>query len=244
MRKTSIIFILILSLIMNNNMRESYGFKKISEVSSKYYNMKCLNFYVSGHVNIMNSCNTKEDFENKVWSLMHFMNISEDNASVAYDEPAEKISGESKYMNGKIGLTVENNTGYLQKGQGCTMVLDITQYGSMENIYDIGKKVRLFLEGFGPDPDVNFCITEYVPGKVSDSTRQKIIDSFMESLNARKIDNISSEGLISVCGYSDILEKPVSYGSSLMNVNIGCRYDSFDNITCFLIGTPIINVEY
>lgn len=243
MKRAAIIFILALSMIMNSNVKESYGLRKIHEEFSEY-SMKCLNYNVCGRVNIRGGCDTKEDFENMVCGLLRFMNISEKDASVVYDESSGKASMTGHYANGKIDFILENNIGASQSTAGCTMIVDITQYGSMENIYDIGKRVSAFLKQFDCEPDMNFCITGYIPGRISDSGREKIMDGFMEALRAKKIDSISSEGLMSVCGYSDILENSVAYRSSLMNVNIGSRYDSFDNITCFLIGSPVINIEY
>lgn len=243
MRRAVIIFLITLSMIINGDAGQSTGFRKVDEAFSKY-DVECLKYNVSGYVNIKDVLKTREDFEAIVPKILSSMNLPENDASVSYDDVNEKISVESPYMGGKLKLTAQNNIWQSQEPRGCTLILDITQYKGLENIYGIGKNIKAFLEKFASSPCVNFCITGYKPGKIPDSDRDRIMNGFMEVLGARKLDSINSEGIVSICGYSDILQKPIEYKSSLMNVNIGSRYDSFDDMTYFLIGTPIINEEY
>lgn len=239
MRRAAIIFLLSLSVIINSDVRELYGFKKISDTFSKY-GIECLRYNVSGSIETRDGCRNKEDFQNIVSEALHYMNIPENDTSIVYNEQSRKGFVEGQYNGGKFNIDIASPG----DGGGYTMTFDITQYEDIGNIYDMGETVKSLLERFGSLPHVNFCIVGCKPGEISDWGRDEIMHGFMEALGGRTIDSINSEGLMSICGYSDILAKPLKYGSLEMNVNIGSRYDSFDNMTCFLIGTPIINEEY
>ena len=64
-------------------------------------------------------------------------------------------------------------------------------------------------------------------------------------MNAKEIDKIRQNGLISVTAYSNLLtENDLEYLEDKINLNIGIRYSEDDDKTLIYIATPIIKLDY
>ena len=64
-------------------------------------------------------------------------------------------------------------------------------------------------------------------------------------MNAKEIDKIEDDNLISVTAYSNLLtENDLDYLDNKINLNIGIRYSENEDKTLIYMATPIIKLDY
>lgn len=161
-----------------------------------------------------------------------------------FDNDSDSATIHGIYAGSNIKVAARSS--YLGPEQGYESVIsvDITQEGSTENITDTRSSLYGCLRGFGDNPHINICITEYVTGNLDMSDRQIVLDSIFSTLGAKKVEGINDGNLISMCGYSREFPYCIKSGGRDINVNAACRYSTYDNRTYFWLGTPVITSEY
>ena len=64
-------------------------------------------------------------------------------------------------------------------------------------------------------------------------------------MNAKEIDRVNEENLVSVTAYSNLLaENDLEYLETKINFNIGIRYSENEDKTLIYMATPIIKLDY
>ena len=91
---------------------------------------------------------------------------------------------------------------------------------------------------------VGMTTVGFYEGRLPNHILNKRIDTILESLQGKKVEELQEEDLISVSAYSKTIEGGIKSGDKKVNIQIAARYSSFDHKTYIWIGTPLINVEY
>lgn len=66
----------------------------------------------------------------------------------------------------------------------------------------------------------------------------------MTALNAKETEALKEDDLYSISAYSKQFSQSLPLKEKRMNLQIGLREEQLDANTSFVIGTPIITVEY
>lgn len=150
----------------------------------------------------------------------------------------------ANYKEGSISLKIEDKYNSLMKKNETVIIIDITQYGKLWNITDIGERVTKCVKEIGSGPSANICIEGYVDGEVSKLEREKMMSNILTGLEASRVESINTNNLMSICGYTSNIKDYIKSKYKRINVNIASRYSVSDSKTYFWIGTPVLNIEY
>ena len=72
-----------------------------------------------------------------------------------------------------------------------------------------------------------------------------ILENILYNMNAKEIDKMEDDNLISVTAYSNLLtENDLDYLDNKINLNIGIRYSENEDKTLIYMATPIIKLDY
>ena len=117
---------------------------------------------------------------------------------------------------------------------------------------DLTKEILSFIHGgfaenyakiFTHHPLIFSCIKGKFNGKLKEVLSNQV-SSIMVALHAKEIEELKEDRLYSISAYSEQLSQSLSLKEKRMNLQIGLREDQLDANTTFVIGTPIITVEY
>lgn len=109
--------------------------------------------------------------------------------------------------------------------------------GIKDNVLNIFKKHDIV-------PRVNTCVTGNFEGKLETRRLNEISKEVFQKLNAKKVNGIVDDGMISVTAYSTKIEDCIIIDGEKVNLNLAIRYNSYENKTYMWIATPVITTEY
>lgn len=116
------------------------------------------------------------------------------------------------------------------------------------NGYDNALKEKLLINStykvLKLKPKTAVCFVGTFKGKLNKEKNSSIVKLVLEKLNARKIEGMEDESIMSVSAYTDRLKEYIKLGSEKINLNVAIRYSSFDDKTYLWVATPIIAIEY
>jgi hypothetical protein len=199
---------------------------------------------INGCVKLRKPYASKEDMEYLAEDILNSVEPEYELGKIAYEEKNEKMTVEANIPGGSLNITISCEKSSHNESNIMAAVLDITRYEDLRNINDIGERVFNCLSSLGPQPSVNLCITGYEEGRIPESRKDCVIEEMMSCLKGNNVDGIDSNGLTSICAYSEYIPYFIKYRNQRVNFNIASRYSSFDDRTYFWIGTPIISIEY
>lgn len=96
---------------------------------------------------------------------------------------------------------------------------------------------------FSHHPLVFSCIKGKFNGKLKEVLSNQV-SSMMTALNAKETEALKEDNLYSISAYSKQFSQSLPLKEKRMNLQIGLREEQLDANTSFVIGTPIITVEY
>ncbi|WZL73621.1 YwmB family TATA-box binding protein [Clostridiaceae bacterium 35-E11] len=183
----------------------------------------------------------------------------------------EKASKVSLDLASKLGLqqstikdtSTEGNTQVYLGGQGKTgdtiaiivqstkdvsiretnIVIDMVQEGEFVEIDGLGNTIKDVLKPYGT-AKLTSCITATYPGKLRKTDKEKIAKNVFHSLDAKEIEGLREENIISIVGFSPKIQDWISYGGNKANLNVALRYNSYEDRTYLWIATPLIAIGY
>ncbi|MBM7585274.1 hypothetical protein JOC86_001816 [Bacillus pakistanensis] len=98
-------------------------------------------------------------------------------------------------------------------------------------------------EIFNGEPLIFSCIE----GEFSDTLDEvlsKRASKLLNDLGAKEVESLKEENFISISAYSKEFKHSVPTENNLMNMQLGLRDEGMGAKTTFVIGTPIITIEY
>jgi hypothetical protein len=186
-------------------------------------------------------CSSQSDWSKKVTSLKRkFPNM---NWQVASDARSKSVTGEVIHKNNvetiKIvsTLTNEQPISYLLYEVSGDLWNDQT---AVEMNRKFNDKLAVL---FNKKPLIFSCIKGEFNDKMDNVLLPKA-NSILRSLKAVKKEDLEEEDFVSISAYSPLFSEKLPTKSSSMNVQIGLRKTGLGAKTTFVIGTPIITIEY
>ena len=122
--------------------------------------------------------------------------------------------------------------------------VDITQTKGIKNIIDIRERLNECLKKWQDAPDINVCVTGYVDGKIDKKQEMKIIEGVFNDAGAVNLQTVDDGSIISVTGFTYKIPYSINCYKKNININMACRYSAYNDRTYFLLGIPVINMEY
>lgn len=199
---------------------------------------------ISGWVKMDKVCENIDDLKSLAHATNNFLSGGDDFTYEVLEASDKKVIIKSNYEWGSIKTAISTVHNDIAQNYESITAVDITQQAGMENINDIRRRLNECLSNYGTHVPVNICITGYTDGRMEQFQREKTVDDLFLSFRAIMVEKINNDNLISVSGYSRGLPDSIKSNNKDINLNVACRYSSFDNKTYFWLGTPVINIEY
>ncbi len=105
-------------------------------------------------------------------------------------------------------------------------------------------KIKEVFEKYGLKPTVNSCITGTYEGYLQDSQLENICRKILDDSDAKKVDSMRQENIISVSAFSPMIEDRLSIDGRKINLSLAIRYNKMENKTYLWVATPVVNTEY
>ena len=116
-----------------------------------------------------------------------------------------------------------------------------TENGSALELRD---KIEEVFSTHGMKTVVNSCITGTYDGNVQDTQLENICKKILNESDAKKVDSLRQENVISVSAFSPMIKDKLSINGKNINLSLAIRYNKLENKTYLWVATPIVNTEY
>lgn len=120
----------------------------------------------------------------------------------------------------------------------------IDLHNSPQSAFYYMTKLNKILDDF----DIDQRCTMNFQGKINGSTdkkeRENKVDAIFESVGAKEVDCVNTEGIYSVYGYTDRLQGHVTTDGRKINLNVSFNYDEEKDETNIYIASPVLSVDY
>lgn len=91
------------------------------------------------------------------------------------------------------------------------------------------------------------CIMKFTgsyKGELSTEEKDKKVKELLKSLEARKIESISSDNYYTAYAYTGLVEDYIEVAGKRININIATTYNEEEDKTELYLATPILNEDY
>ncbi|SRR5690606_33597831 len=179
--------------------------------------------------------NIEKDINDKVrYITMEGQNHYEQAITIIGSNSAQTVTS----MNSKDAYRVANTQYHTY------IIVDIVDRIPLENWEANISKLKMYFKDRNCSPVISYNLFGYYNGMLNSKQREEKCKEVLKRLGATHVDSMESDTLISLTGYvssiGDIVETP----KGPVNINVASRYNSFEDRTYIVIGTPIINIEY
>ncbi len=106
------------------------------------------------------------------------------------------------------------------------------------------EKIEKVFAGYDLKPIVNSCITGTYEGNLQDAQLENICRKILDDSDARKVDSLRQENIISVSAFSPMIKDKLSIDGKDINLSLAIRYNKLENKTYLWVATPVVNTEY
>ncbi|WP_432406996.1 YwmB family TATA-box binding protein [Wukongibacter sp. M2B1] len=143
----------------------------------------------------------------------------------------------------EINATIILQSSKFQGFKESSIVVDIIETREEYDLSKLCDKIREILKSYG-DVNLNINLVAYYDGVIENKNLKNTIDKALKKIDAKEIEGIENNDLISITGYTPRLDESISYCGKRANINMATRYSSYEDKTYILIGTPLIVIEY
>lgn len=105
-------------------------------------------------------------------------------------------------------------------------------------------RIEKVFDRYGLKAVVNSCITGTYEGNLQDSQLENICRTILDDSDAKKVDSMRQENIISVSAFSPMIDDKLSIDGKNINLSLAIRYNKIENKTYLWVATPVVNTEY
>jgi len=105
-------------------------------------------------------------------------------------------------------------------------------------------KIENVFKSHGLEVVVNSCITGTYEGNIQDSQLENICKKIFDDSDAKKVDSLRQENIISVSAFSPMIKDKLNIDGRNVNLSLAIRYNKLENKTYLWVATPVVNAEY
>lgn len=111
-------------------------------------------------------------------------------------------------------------------------------------INDIIVEVEKIFHDYNKPVNVTTCIVGAFQGEVELEEIEKQILKTTKLIKGKMVEKYKEDGILSFSIFTPYIEEYIYTGDKKMNLNIGLRFNEYENKTYIWIGTPIITIGY
>ena len=249
-KKLSISFLLVLCIFIvsmyylrvNSDLLETTLVKSFNNSGAKVI---CSEIYFWGRIG--EEYKTQEELVSLLENVSKDMGILNDAGAKAHSAKNDYFS---KYeVNGllpdgqilNMTLTVEkNDSGGKEKVISGTITQDMSNGG----IEETSRKIKEVFNSYKVSPKLNTCIVGAFDGRLDDAEMNDIASRVFKEAEAKKVEGMRDEKLISVSAYSPSIGESIKINGRKVNLNLAMRFNNNEDKTYIWLATPVITKEY
>ena len=236
----SFFMLMIIGIFISYGYNENTGYDKLLETFNN--TQADFNFYNIKANGLINYDINKNEIMDICIDIINDLGLEE--SSIKWEEKWDRKekqiyiqSNTSEKSISIIGVKKNSNESYI--------IIDILDNKVYKNIVDIYTIIEKSLYKYSDIVDISTCISGEFSKNLQFSKHDDILEEILYNMNAKEIDRVKNENMISVTAYSKLLrENYLEYLGNKINLNIGIRYSEDDDKTLIYIATPIIKLDY
>ena len=205
-----------------------------TKASFKFYNIKA-NAQINNKI-------TKDDMIDVCIEIVNNLGLEETDIKweEVWNNQEKQIYAQVKHEDKAISISCIKKS-----DREAYIMVDILENKVYKSIVDIYTILENTISKYTNDIEMNTCISGEYSKKLQIDNYNDILKKILYNMNAKEIDRVQEENLISITAYSKILEDNyLDYYGHKINLNIGMRYSEDDDKTIIYIATPIIKLDY
>ncbi|KXG76268.1 YwmB family TATA-box binding protein [Thermotalea metallivorans] len=214
------------------------GLQRAFEVSGA----KMAEYNIYARTGIPNQLQDAEEAEKLCRELAEQLGIKEPMVQRDDGQGNVQVWITGKYKEGQDIVVMVQST-QLEEVKETNFIIDLTGQEQPASIEQIGKEIKNVLKQYG-EVDISTWISGTYEGKLAKKEGIEIAVNIMAGLNAKEVEGIREENLISITGYSKEISEGLRYGGNKVNIQIALRYNSHEDRTYLWIGSPLIFTAY
>lgn len=205
-----------------------------TQAKFKFYNIKA-----SG---LINYDITKNEIKDICIDIINDLGLEESN--IKWEEKWDNYENQI-YIQSKASENSISIIGIKKNSKESYIIIDILDNKVYKNIVDIYTVLEKSLYKYSDIVDISTCISGEFYKRLHFDKYNDILEEILYNMNAKEIDRIENDNMISVTAYSKFLENNyLEYLGKQINLNIGIRYSEDEDKTLIYIATPIIKLDY
>ena len=118
--------------------------------------------------------------------------------------------------------------------------VSFTQENSLEDLADYAFKMPAVFGSQAKNSSVSYALKGHLEREISTEQMEDLADIIHQELQGKVIHGFQEGPLVSVTGYSPLLEDHFKIEDEKYNLNVALRYDDYQEKTVIWIGTPLI----
>lgn len=126
---------------------------------------------------------------------------------------------------------------------GTFLLIQLIEEGCAWKALEAGERLPLLLRPFSQG-ELTLDITAYLPGRLSQAEMSHKARGLLQAAGAKVVEEMESEGLVSLTGYTPLVGHYLNLGNEIININVALRYDSHREMTLLRLGVPLIGGGY
>jgi hypothetical protein len=147
------------------------------------------------------------------------------------------------YQDGRLRLLLQ---GMAEEGDRTVhLFITITEEGEARRLGELARLLPALMEADARSSSLTFSLTGRISLPMAGEDMERLARAVAGKLGARQVESIREEFMVSVTGYTPLLQKGGGGDDSLpVNLNLALRPDAEGKSTIFWAGTPIISGMY
>lgn len=105
-------------------------------------------------------------------------------------------------------------------------------------------KLGQALRNLEAKPHLSVYLTGTLPEKLSRERQEELILQMFREVKAYQVEGIAEEELLSVSGFTPLIQEKLKVNGRNINLNIAINYNEIEGLTCIRVGSPLLKGEY
>jgi hypothetical protein len=142
-------------------------------------------------------------------------------------------------------LVIQSNPGNPEDGYDPqTYLLIVCRDTDPEHIEKVVQRLDELLMPVAPRGQISFFLTGELPGEISRPDMDRLTRRALRAVRGQVIEEMRDDSLISLTGYTPLVERYVTADGERFNFNLAIRYDDYHDKTLLWAGFPLIHGSY
>lgn len=124
------------------------------------------------------------------------------------------------------------------------IIVNITFKNSVDNAITYKEKLEDIFKKLNLEPETTINLTGVYDGQLSDESRDAIVKSLLDDINADIITQNEADNIYNIYAYTKLIDDYMIVEDKQVNVNLAVTYNEIENTTNINLSSPIITTDY